>query len=178
MKDLSLHMLDIAQNSIAANATKIDIMVSEDEVNDCLTVIIEDNGKGMSPEILKKVTDPYTTSRTTRKVGLGLPLLQDACRQTGGKLTVESTVGKGTKVMAELGLGHIDRQPLGDIAGVLVLLVSANTAVNFTYQHARNGKIYIFSSEEVKEVLDGVPLNTPDIIRLMREMIASNLEEL
>ncbi|HRX69192.1 MAG TPA: ATP-binding protein [Tenuifilaceae bacterium] len=178
MKELSLHILDIAQNSIVANATQIGIKVNEDGAKNTLTIVLEDNGVGMSPEVLKKVIDPFTTSRTTRRVGMGLPLLNDACRQTGGALLVESTQGKGTKVTATLGLKHIDRQPMGDIAGVIVLLVSANTQINFTYQHTRNGKFYIFSSEEVKEVLGEIPLNSPDVIRLMRELIQSNLDEL
>ncbi len=178
MKDLSLHILDIAQNSIVANATKIGITVSENEKHNCLTIVIEDNGSGISPEVLEKVTDPYTTSRTTRKVGLGLPLLHDACRQTGGKLTVESTVGKGTKVMAELGLSHIDRQPIGDIVGVLLLLISSNPKIDFTYKHVRNEKFYIFSTVEVKEILGEIPINSPEVIRMLRDMLGSNLEEL
>jgi hypothetical protein len=178
MKELSLHILDIAQNSIVANANQINISIAEDSINDLLSIEISDNGKGMSPEVLQRVTDPYTTSRTTRKVGLGLPLLKDACRLSGGSLVVESTEGKGTSVTATLGLSHIDRQPMGDIAGVVILLVSANPDIEFTYSHSVNGNTFVFDTQEVKEALDGLPLNSPEVIKMLREMISLNLDEL
>lgn len=178
MKELSLHILDIAQNSIVAGANLIEIEINEDSICDRLTFIIKDNGKGMSPEMLRKVIDPYTTSRTTRRVGLGLPLLHDACKSTGGDLVIESVEGKGTVVKAVLGLSHIDRQPLGDISGVIVLLASANPKIIFNFHYIKNGGEYIFNTKEVEDALDGIPLNTPEVGRLLRQMIESNLEEL
>ncbi len=170
--------MDIAQNSITASATLIEIAVEEDSGKDLMTIMIKDNGKGMSPEMLMKVTDPYTTSRTTRKVGLGLPLLYDACKSTGGRLLIESMEGRGTTVTATLGLSHIDRQPLGDIVGVIVLLVSGNPSIDFIFTGSKNANQYVFSTQEVKEVLDGIPINAPEVVKMLREMIASNLEEL
>jgi K+-sensing histidine kinase KdpD len=178
MKELSLHVLDIVQNSIVAGASSVDISIREDFVADSMSIIIADNGKGIPAEMLQKVTDPYTTSRTTRKVGMGLPLLQDACRSSGGSLKIESVEGKGTAVTVTLGLSHIDRQPLGDIAGVVVLLVSANPKIEFRYTHQRNDEEYVFDTQEVRETLDGMPLNSPDIMKILREMILLNLEEL
>ena len=178
MKELSLHILDIAQNSIVAGAKTIGITITEDTENDLLTIEITDDGRGMQPEVLASVIDPYTTSRTTRKVGLGLPLLNDACLSTGGKLSVESELGNGTKVMATLGLNHIDRQPLGDIAGVVVMLISANPCIRFLYSHTRNGNQYLLDTDEVREALDNIPLNTPEVGRMLREMINLNLDEL
>lgn len=178
MKELSLHILDIAQNSIVAGANLIEIEINEDSKCDRLTITIKDNGKGMSPEMLQKVIDPYTTSRTTRKVGLGLPLLHDACKSTSGDLVIESVEGKGTVVKAVMGLNHIDRQPFGDISGVIVLLASANPKIIFNFHYIKNGGEYIFNTKEVEDALDGIPLNTPEVGRLLRQMIESNLEEL
>lgn len=178
MKELSLHILDIAQNSIVAGASLIEIEINEDFKSDSLTITIKDNGKGMSPELLQKVIDPYTTSRTTRKVGLGLPLLHSACKSTCGDLVIESIEGKGTVVKAVIGLSHIDRQPMGDIAGVMVLLVSSNPKIIFNLQYIKDGSEYIFNSKEVAETLDGLPLNHPEIAKVLREMIRTNLEEL
>ena len=178
MKELSLHILDIVQNSIVAGAKHIHIGIAEDSERDTLSITIVDDGRGMPAEVVQRVLDPYTTSRTTRKVGLGLPLFNDACRSTGGELHIESTEGKGTKVLATLGLSHIDRQPLGDIAGVLALLVSGNPSIRFTYSHCKNGNTYTLDTEEVNEALDGVPINTPEVAKMLREMISLNLDEL
>ena len=121
MKELSLHILDIAQNSISAGCTELELSLTEGDGQ--LTLIIRDNGRGMAPEFLASVTDPFTTTRTTRKVGLGLPLLRMAAEQTGGSLAIESTVGVGTTVTARFCTGHIDCPPLGDMAGTVALLV-------------------------------------------------------
>ena len=178
MKELALHIMDIVQNSIVANANQINITVNEDADDDLMHIIISDNGKGIPADVLSRVTDPYTTSRTTRKVGMGIPLLKDACEISGGELQIHSEVGKGTTLTATLGLNHIDRQPLGDIAGVVTLLVTANPTIDFTYTHRRGDSNFLFCTKEVKEVLEGVPLNTPEVGKMLREMITSNLEEL
>ncbi|MDD2277940.1 MAG: ATP-binding protein [Bacteroidales bacterium] len=178
MIELSLHLLDIAQNSIVAGAKTIGITIVEDTETDTLSIEITDDGKGMPPEVLAGVMDPYTTSRTTRKVGLGLPLLNDACKSTGGKLSIDSELGKGTEVLATLGLTHIDRQPLGDMAGVIVMLITANPLIRFIYTHTKNGNEYKLDTLEVNEVLDGMPINTPQVGKMLKEMISSNLEEL
>ncbi|MDD2279248.1 MAG: ATP-binding protein [Bacteroidales bacterium] len=178
MKELSLHILDIAQNSIVAGAKKIGITIDEDTELDILTIELSDDGKGMKPEVVAKVIDPYTTSRTTRKVGLGLPLLNDACKNTGGKLHIESELGKGTKVIATLGLNHIDRQPLGDITGVVVMLIAANPNIRFVYTHIKNKNEFVLDTNEVNEILEGIPINTPEVGKMLKEMISSNLEEL
>lgn len=178
MKELSLHILDIVQNSIVAGAKTIQININEDSSSDKLTITISDDGHGMPPDLVQRVLDPYTTSRTTRKVGMGLPLLNDACRSTDGALQIDSTPGQGTNVVASLGLGHIDRQPLGDIAGVVVMLISANPTIRFVYTHIINGNAFSLDTNEVKEVLDGIPLNSPKVARMLKEMISLNLDEL
>ncbi len=178
MKELSLHILDIVQNSISAEANRIEIQIIENSKTDTLSINIIDNGRGMAPHVLAQVLDPYTTSRTTRKVGMGLPLLNDACKSTGGELTIESEPGKGTRVMATLGLSHIDRQPLGDIAGVVVMLIAANPTLRFIYSHTKDENSFTLDTDEVKEVLEGVPIETPEVGRMLREMVNSNLDEL
>lgn len=178
MVELSLHILDIVQNSVSAGADKIEIEIIENSQEDRLSIIIRDNGKGMSQDIVDKVLDPYTTSRTSRKVGMGIPLLNDACISTGGKLTIDSELGKGTVVQSVLGLTHIDRQPLGDMAGVVVMLISANPSIRFIYSHTKNNNNFTLDTDEVKEVLEGVPIETPEVGRMLKEMINSNLDEL
>jgi len=178
MKDLSLHILDIAQNSITAKATLIQIAIVEDTVADTYTITITDNGYGIPPDMLARVTDPYTTSRTTRKVGLGIPLFKQNAERTGGGLTITSEVGKGTVLTAAFVHSNIDRPALGDIAGVVVILVSANPSIDFVYTHVVNQQSYVFDTRDVREALDGIPLNEPSVIPLLKEMIAANLEEL
>ncbi|MCL2413413.1 MAG: ATP-binding protein [Bacteroidales bacterium] len=178
MKDLSLHILDIAQNSISAKATLIQITIDEDRANNRYVLTIEDNGIGMSPEVLEKVTDPYTTSRTTRKVGLGLPLLKLSAEQASGNLEVTSELGVGTKVTAMFEFDHIDRVPIGDIAGVVVMLASMNPSLEFIYKHITPKGDYIFDTKEVKGVLGDLSIQNISIQKYLKEMVEENLKEI
>jgi anti-sigma regulatory factor (Ser/Thr protein kinase) len=177
MNDLSLHILDIVQNSITAGAALIGIDVIEDIPENRLTIRISDNGKGMSPEQLARVTDPYFTSRTTRKVGLGVPLFKQSAEMSGGYFNIESVSGKGTTVTAVFVRNHWDRPPLGDMANAMILLVSSNPALDFVYTYRYNEKTYIFDTREVKEALETVPINTPQVIRMLTEMIQENCDD-
>jgi len=178
MKDLSLHILDIVQNSISAKATFINIIIEENPLENSYRLFIKDNGKGIPKEMVDKVTDPYTTSRTTRKVGLGLPLLKMNAERTGGYLKISSEVGKGTEVEAFFVYDHIDRLPIGDIAGVITILVSANPLIEFIYSHQVNEEKYVFDTREIKEALDDVAINDIHIIKYLKEMIHENLLEI
>lgn len=178
MKELSEHILDIMHNSLSANATKVTLNIFEDKTKDIYKISIEDNGKGIPPETLKKVTDPYTTSRTTRKVGMGLPLFKMAAEQTGGSLSIESEVGKGTKVSVTFSHKNIDRAALGDIEGTIVLLASSFPDRHFIYNHTTNKDTFTFDTDEIKQELDGVPLGNPQVIMFLRDMIKENLEEI
>jgi anti-sigma regulatory factor (Ser/Thr protein kinase) len=178
MKDLSLHILDVAQNSVSAGAKNIKIIIAEDIAADTLTISIIDDGSGMTPEILAKVTDPFYTTRTTRKVGLGLPLFKQNAEISGGSFRISSKIDEGTSVEAVFGHKHIDRPPLGDIAGVIMMFVGSNPNLDFFYMHIVNGTDYIFDTREVKEVLEDMPLNDPAIIRQLKEMINENLKDL
>lgn len=178
MKDLSSHVMDIVQNSVRAEAGKIEIEIEEDLKKDFLTITIRDNGSGMDAETLKKVRDPFFTSRTVRKVGLGIPLLQQNAERTGGYVAIESQKGKGTEIKAVFVHAHLDRPPLGNISNTVVLLIVANPSIHFIYTHRTPKGEYRFDSVEVKEVLGDVPLNDPDIVHALEEMIQENLHEL
>ena len=153
MLTLALNILDIAQNSIRAKASEIFVGISESLSDDRLEITVRDNGSGISQGILDKVTDPFFTTRTTRKTGLGLPLLKYQAGIAGGDLVVESHEGMGTTVKASFTLSHVDRQPLGDIAGVMTILMTANPEIDFLYSHRTDSGEYFFSSKEAKEYL-------------------------
>jgi len=178
MKDLSLHILDIVENSISAKATFIEISIEENHQANTYWVTIKDDGKGMSQEMANKVTDPYVTSRTTRKVGLGLPLLKMNAERTGGNLKIVSEEGKGTEVKALFINDNIDRLPLGDIAGTIVILASANPMIEFVYSHSVDGEQYVFDTREIKEALEDVAINDNHIFKYLKEMVNENLKEI
>jgi hypothetical protein len=178
MNEISLHILDIVENSTAAGASLINISILEDEALDNYEVVISDNGKGIATEMLDKVTDAFVTSRTTRKVGLGLPLFKQNAEQTGGSFKIESEVGKGTKTTAFFKLNNIDRPPLGDMAGVMTILVGSNPKIDFVYKHKVNERDYVFDTRDVKLVLDDVPISDPEVRKYIKEMIDENLKEI
>jgi len=177
VKELSLHILDIAQNSISAGAHALDLTLEEE--NSWLTVTVADDGRGMSPEFLATVTDPFTTTRTTRKVGLGLPLLRLAAEQTGG-MKVDSQLGKGTTVTAAFDTASIDCPPLGDMPGTISLLVQgAPEGLEITYTRSTPKGGFRFDTRQVREILGpDVPLNAPDVAMWVRDFVAENEAEI
>lgn len=178
MKDLSLHVLDIAQNSVSAGARKVIISVDEDMIKNDLTITIQDDGKGIPVDVLSRVTDPYFTSRTTRKVGMGIPLFKQNAEMAGGSFSIFSEPGRGTVVRASFMYDHIDRPPIGDMPGVIVILCGSNTEMEWQYLHKKNNREYLFNTKEVKEVLDGLSIGDPSIQGYLREMIRENLKDL
>lgn len=178
MKDLSLHILDIAQNSISAGAGTVAISITENTAANNLVIEVKDDGRGMSAEVLQRVTDPYFTSRTTRKVGLGIPLFKQNAEASGGSLHIESEEGRGTTLRAVFMHDHIDRPPLGDMAGVMVLLAGANTQIRFVYTHRVENEEYVFDTAEINEALEGVPVSDLTVMRFLKEMISENIAAL
>jgi len=178
MQELSLNVLDVAENSVRADASLIGITVEEDTAADRLTIIIEDNGKGMTREQVQAVTDPFYTTRTTRKVGLGIPFFRMAAQLTGGDLTIQSEVGKGTTVTATFGLTNIDRMPLGDMNGTVSTLVQCNPRVDFRYVRRLDGREMVMDTREFREVLGDVPLDSPEVLQFLRDYLAENTAEL
>ena len=175
MKELSLHILDIAKNSVKAKASLIEILITEDEEKNLLTIGINDNGCGMTEEFLKNVKDPFQTTRTTRKVGMGIPLFEAASVQAGGGLTITSEVGVGTKDFVTFQYNHIDRAPLGDMTGTMKTLIWGSPEIDFLYRHTKNGREFILDTREIRSVLGGVPLDTPDVLAWIDEYISEGL---
>lgn len=178
MEELSLHIMDIVQNSIRANASKIEVTVSENIDNNQFCIEIKDNGDGMDELFLKKVTNPFVTSRTTRKVGLGISLLMQNAELAGGNLTIQSKLNEGTILATNFEHNHLDRPILGDIAGTMTLLIGANPQIRFIYLHKTAKSEFRLDSEELRKELDGAPLEIPEIHRAVRELINENLKEI
>lgn len=175
MKELSYHVLDIANNSVRANAKEIVIKIIENSEKNILTICIKDNGSGMKQEMLKDILNPFTTSRTLRKVGLGLPLLNDTCTMCNGTLSITSQIGVGTNVEASMELEHIDRPPMGDIASTMTTLITSNEKINVIYYHEKDKKIVDISTADIKEVLGDVPLAMPQVSKWLRNHIMEEL---
>ncbi len=178
MRELSLHILDIMQNSIKAEATHIHLEVNEQILENTLTIIIEDNGKGMSQEMCNQVTNPYVTTRTLRKVGLGLPFFKQLCDECEGQLKIESELGKGTRIEASMSYNHIDRLPLGNIGSTLGTVIMAKPDIHYTYTHIYNSKSFQLDTLQIKEILDGVPIENIEVIQWLQCYIEENREQL
>ncbi len=178
MLELSLHVLDIVNNSVKAKATKIEIEINEQVKKNTLTVSICDNGCGMDEDFLKNVTDPFKTTRTTRKVGMGLSLFQSAAEATGGYLKIESEKGRGTKVFVLFTYDHIDRQPIGSMAETMQILTSGNDSIDFIYRHIKNEKEFLFDTAQIREILGDVSLGNPEISMWIKGYIEEGLAEI
>ena len=178
MRELSLNVLDIAQNSVSANASLIEIELIEDTKNHDLLIGIYDNGKGMTPEQVESVRDPFFTTRTTRKVGMGIPLFKFAAEMTGGKLEIESEVGVGTKVRAYFKTDHLDFTPVGDMTSTMISLITMNLHIDFVYKRKVNEKEFTVDTRQLKEILGDVPLNEPSIAMWITQYINENTKQL
>jgi anti-sigma regulatory factor (Ser/Thr protein kinase) len=149
VEDLSLHILDIAENAVAAGARRVNVRITEDETKDVVVIEIEDDGKGMTREELKKATDPFFTTKTGKKVGLGLALFSQAAKECDGKLDVQSQPGRGTLVKATFKRTHIDRKPIGDMAQTLSALIGGNPGVRFTYSYCKGETKHTLDTAEI-----------------------------
>ncbi len=179
MKEISLNILDVANNSVRAEATEICIEVRYDFSLNRLKVEIRDNGKGMSEEFLSRVTDPFTTTRTTRKVGLGLPFFRESAELTGGEFRIRSKLKEGTEVTAEYVIDSIDRMPMGDLAETMMLLISSDDNIKYILKYAVDGKEYIFDTKEVREILgDDISLSAPEVMKILKEDIKNGINEI
>ncbi|MCR4615131.1 MAG: ATP-binding protein [Clostridiales bacterium] len=176
MRELSLNILDIAQNSISAGASLIEIELVEDRTAGDLLIGIYDNGKGMSEEQTASITDPFFTTRTTRKVGMGIPLFKMAAEQTGGSFEIYSKLGEGTRVTTHFNTGSIDFTPLGDIRSTVITLITMNTDRDFRFTYRIDGKEFALDTRELKEILGDVPLDTPDVVEWMNEYFKEQTE--
>ena len=173
MRELSLNVMDVAQNSIRAEAKLVTITVNESDKNDRLSISIEDNGCGMTEEQVNQVVDPFFTTRTTRKVGLGIPLFKLSAEQTGGSFDIKSQVGKGTVTKASYVKSHVDMTPLGDINSTIEILIRCNPDTDFVFTHSTDNGSFTLDTRELREILGDVSLDTPDVL----EWINQYLEE-
>lgn len=177
MQELSLNILDIAQNSIRANASLITIEIIRSTAENQMTISIEDNGCGMSKEKVEQVINPFFTTRTTRSVGLGVPFFKMSAEMTGGSFSIDSKVGKGTKVTAVYVLDHIDLMPLGDMASTMVSLISVNPDIDFVYRYQYNDAEFTLDTREVKQILEGLPVNSPQVLVFIKDFIEENTRQ-
>ncbi|MGZ3593475.1 MAG: ATP-binding protein [Syntrophales bacterium] len=178
MLEISLHILDIVENSTRAGAKTVSIDIIEDTARDILSLEIRDDGSGMTEDVLKKVIDPFFTTKTVRSIGLGLPMLAQAAERAEGRFIIESKGGEGTRVAADFKLSHIDRQPLGDISGTLVTLIAGNEDIDLIYRHEHNGKTYIFDTREIKREIEDIPINHVAVLNFIRNHITEGLKEI
>lgn len=175
LPEISLNILDITENSVKAKATQIKIEVFANFKSDELSVKIIDNGCGMSSEQLKNVTNPFFTTRTTRKVGLGIPFFKMAAESTGGNFNIESELGKGTKVCAIFKLSHIDRMPMGDIALTLWQLITMHEEINFVFSYKVDENEFVLNTNEFKEVLGDISFTLPEVSQYIKEYLVENI---
>ncbi|MEA4895741.1 MAG: sensor histidine kinase [Oscillospiraceae bacterium] len=178
MQELSMNILDVAENSIRAGATLVGIEIDEKPSRNLLIVTISDNGCGMSPEQVKNVTDPFYTTRLTRKVGLGVPFFKMAAELTGGKFVIESEVGKGTDVRADFVRSSIDLMPLGNINETICSLIYCNPQIDFLYTRRLEDKEMTLDTREFRRILGGIGLNDPSVSKFIREYLAENTADL
>ena len=177
MTELSLHILDIAENSTRAGASLVQITVNVSLAADQITITIADDGCGMNKEQLQQVTDPFFTTRTTRKVGLGVPFFKQAAECTGGTFSITSAVGTGTTVTASFGYSHIDRIPLGDLNSTLHTLIIMHPDCDFLYTYRVNETSFVLDTRIFRELLEGIPFNTPDVSAYIKAYLSENEEE-
>jgi len=177
MRELSQHIMDLVENSVQAGARRVDVEIQEDLKADVLTLRVIDDGHGMAPEIAARVTDPFFTSRTCRRIGLGLPLMAAATERCGGSLEVASTLGRGTVVTARFQRSHIDRPPLGDLRSTLLSALVGHPAVDFHYRHSVDGRVFDLDGAAIKRELGGVPLTHPAVLRWLEQYLGEGLAE-
>jgi len=178
MQDLSLHILDLVENSINAGAKRIEIRVVEDSKKDTLTIELKDNGKGMSKEMVSIVLDPFITTRTTRRVGLGLSLFAHAARSCNGEVKIDSKRGKGARLVGTFQLSHIDLKPWGSMVNTLITLIVGNPEIDFFYHHRKGTFECTLDTRAIKKELGEVPLSNPDVINLLRGNLKDNLNKI
>lgn len=175
MEDISLHILDIAENSIRADAKTIEIIITRDAEQDLLRVEVIDDGRGMDAAALASVRDPFFTTKH-KKTGLGIPLLTQAAELTGGQVTVDSSEGKGTRVAATFHWDHVDRPPLGRMADTILTLVAGHPDRDYIYEEREGDRVFRFDTREIKNDLENVPINSPQVLDAIRRMLKEQIK--
>ncbi len=174
MPEISLNILDVAENSTRAGASLVSITVDADTAADTLTIVIKDNGCGMTEEQVAQVTDPFYTTRTTRRVGLGVPFFKMAAEMSGGTFDITSVPEKGTTVTAVFGLSNVDRMPLGDMSSTMHTLITMHEDTDFFYRYSYDGDRFELATADMREILGGVPFSEPEVSQYIREYLREN----
>ncbi len=175
MEEISSHIMDLVTNSISANAKNIEVSVIEDRAAGILEIRVKDDGKGMDKESAKKIQDPFFSTKTGRKVGLGVPLLKGTAETTDGAFSLTSEPGKGTEVTASFRLTHPDVPVLGNLKDTVLVLIVGNPEVDFVFTYKKDGKMFLFDTKEAKKLLEGVPVNHPEVIRFLTKYLDENM---
>lgn len=178
MQELSMNILDVAENSVRAGASLVEITVDEQAQKDLLTITIADNGCGMSPQQLEQISDPFFTTRTTRKVGLGIPFFRMAAELTGGSLSIKSELNAGTVVTAEFILSSIDLMPLGDINESIFVLIHGSPDIDFVFTRRIGQNEMVLDTRSFRRILGDIPLNDPRVSGFINEFLDENTQEL
>jgi len=178
VRELSLHILDILENALEAGATLVTLDINEDSAEDLLTLEISDNGRGMDTKTLEHVQDPFFTTRKTRRVGLGIPLLRAAAERCGGGLEIQSQLGVGTRLRVTFELDNIDRAPLGDMFGTLMGFVVSSSDCDLIYHHQVDDRSFDFDTRDIREAIGERSLTEPSIRSWLRAFISEGLSEL
>ncbi|MDD4839707.1 MAG: ATP-binding protein [Clostridia bacterium] len=173
MREISLNILDIVENSVKAEAKLVEIDITAK--GNFLTIRIIDDGRGMCPEFLAKVADPFTTTRTTRKVGVGIPFFKEAAEVTGGSFKITSELGKGTTTQAVFVIDSIDREPLGDLADTMMTLLSNGDDIDYLLIYKVEDREFIFDTRELKEQLGKISVAEPEVLQFVRELLKENI---
>lgn len=178
LAELSMHILDIVQNSISAGANFVRVRIEEDKKNDYLIIEIEDNGRGMTEEQVRNAQDPFYTSKSGKRVGLGIPLFKQTAEHCDGSFEIVSELGKGTLVRAKFRKSHIDLPPMGNLIDTILTLVVGTPEVDFAFEIISNNIEFVFDTREIKKELQDVPINHPEVIKFLREYLESNLKSM
>lgn len=177
MPDIAMHLLDIVYNSIRAFASLITIRIYDSEKENTIEISVEDNGCGMDEETIEKVMDPFFTTRTTRKVGLGVPLFKEGLLATGGSFDIHSKINVGTTIKGNYIKNHWDTPPLGDLPETLVTLIQANEKIDYLFTYTTDSHQFCLDTKEIKDILDGVKINEPEIILWLKDYIKEGLSQ-
>ena len=175
MTEISLNILDIAENSVKAKASLIEISIDADFSSNILSVIIKDNGCGTTKEQVTNVTDPFYTTRTTRKVGLGVPFYKAAAESTGGSFSITSSEGVGTAVIANFVLDNIDRMPMGDICATIHTLIVMHSEIDFLFNYKVNDNSFVLDTKEFRKIWGDIPFNSPEVSSYIKEYLRENI---
>jgi len=178
MIELALHVLDIAENSSRAMATLVEIDIIEDTKMDVLSMEIRDNGQGMDEKTLERAMDPFFTTKKVRRIGLGLPMLAQAADAAEGMFFIESEPGRGTRVFVKFRHSHIDRQPIGDMAGSVTALILGNPDIDIVYVHKKDGLTYSLDTRDIRSGIGDIPLNHREVLDMIRNNLDDGIKEL